>query len=277
MENIFSLEKCGKIQYLQCLSNVFSQFTVHAFSTRYGGASKNPYANLNLSLNVGDSDHSVLENRRRFLNTFDIDYQKVICVEQVHGDHIAVIKKKDSGKGALSFDSCIPGKDAMITNIPNIPLSMFYADCVPVFLLDPIKKAIGLIHAGRNGTFFKITLKTLFKMKEIYGTRPKDCLAIIFPSIGACCYQFKNHEIIRDWLTDKNIKNEIVQIKKNITVKIDLKKANMIQLKEAGIKSKNIFLSKNCTFDRSDIYFSHRRDNGKTGRMAAFLILKDSH
>jgi len=274
MENNFTLNKCGKIQYLQCYSKIFNKFTKHAFSTRYGGASKNAYTSLNLSLNVGDINEVVLDNRSRFFYPFNINYKKAVCVEQVHEDKIAVISKADSGKGALSFNHCILGKDSMITNIPNIPLLMFYADCVPVMLLDPVKKAIGLVHAGRKGTFLNISTKTLLKMKEVYGTNPADCLAAIFPAIGPCCYQFKNPEVIKNWLANKYIKQKIVQIGKNHSVKIDLKKANLLQLKETGIQRKNIFMNVNCTEDHSEIYFSHHRDHGKTGRMAALLMLK---
>ncbi|MEA2021459.1 MAG: peptidoglycan editing factor PgeF [Candidatus Caldatribacteriota bacterium] len=276
MDNNFKLKTSGMIKYLQCQSKGFNQLTKHAFTTRCGGVSNKPYSNLNLSFNVNDKIENVIKNRKRIFNELNMDYKSVVSAKQVHKDNITVVNKGDKGRGALNYGKSISKSDALITNIPNLPLLMCYADCVPVLILDPTKKVIGLAHAGRNGTLLNISLKTLLKMKEIFGTRPDSCLAVIFPSIGPCCYYFSNREIIADWLTQENITNKVVHIKRKNNWQIDLKKANYIQLIKVGIKSQNIFTSTECTADNPDIYFSHHRDKGKTGRMAAIFMLKDN-
>jgi len=276
MSNQFKLRNCGEIKYLQCQSKELNQLTNHAFSTRCSGVSKIPYNSLNLSLSVGDDKKSVIKNRKRFFDVFTIDYKKIVSTKQVHKDNIAIISREDEGRGALNYRDSISGSDALLTNIPSIPLLMFYADCVPVFILDPVKKVIGLIHAGRNGTLLNLSFKTVVKMKENYGTKPDTCIAAIFPAIGPSCYHFNNQEIVADWLTDENIKNNIVLKNKENIIQIDLKKANFMQLKKVGLKIRNIFTSNECTADNPKCYFSHHRDKGKTGRMAALLMLKEN-
>ena len=276
MNNQFKLRNCGEIKYLQCQSKELNQLTNHAFSTRCSGVSKIPYNTLNLSLSVCDDKKNVIENRKFFFDVFTIDYKKIVSTKQVHKDNIAIISREDEGKGALNYRDSIPGSDALLTNIPGVPLLMFYADCVPVFILDPVKKVIGLIHAGRNGTLLNLSFKTVVKMEENYGTKPDTCIAAIFPAIGSCCYHFDNQEIVADWLTDENIKNNIVLKNKENIIQIDLKKANFMQLKKAGLKTRNIFTSNECTADNLKCYFSHHRDKGKTGRMAALLMLKEN-
>jgi len=276
MDNNFKLKTSGMIKYLQCQSKEFNQLTKHAFTTRCGGVSNKPYRSLNLSFGVSDKVENVIENRKRIFNTLGMNYKSVVSAKQVHKDSITITNKGDKGRGALNYGKSISGSDALITNIPNLPLLMCYADCVPVLILDPVKKAIGLVHAGRKGTLLNISLKTLLKMKETFGTQPNSCLAVIFPSICPRCYYFTNREIIVDWLTQENITNEVVYIQEKNNWQIDLKKANNIQLIHGGIKSQNIFTSTECTADNPDIYFSHHCDKGKTGRMAAIFMLKDN-
>jgi len=276
MNNHFKIKKSVAIKYLQCQSKELNQFAIHAFSMRFGGISNDNYNSLNLSYNVGDKIENVVENRKRIFSALGINYKRVVAAQQVHGDKIAIINKGDEGRGALNYENSIPGSDALITNVPNIPLLMCYADCVPVLILDPVKKVIGLVHAGRGGSLLKISSKTLSKMKEIYKCEPSSCLAIIFPSIGPCCYCFENREIIADWLTKENIINEVVTTKEKNSWQIDLKKANYFQLINEGIKDQNIFTSPECTVDNPNIYFSHCRDKGETGRMAAIFMLKDN-
>jgi len=274
MKNHFKLKSFGSIKYLECQKKEFAKLTLNAFSARYGGISHKPYDSLNLSFNVGDEEKRILENRVRFLRIFNISHKKIVSANQVHGENIVVIEKKDEGKGALDYKTAISKCDSLITNIPGIPLFMSYADCVPVLILDPVKKIIGLVHAGRTGTFLKIALKTLQKMKNVFGSISSDCQAVIFPSIGSCCYRFKDRKIIDNWITDNNLTNQVVYFGRDKHWRIDLKKANYIQLLLGGLHENNIFVSEECTVDNSDLYFSHHRDEGKTGRMAALFMIK---
>ncbi|MEA1939456.1 MAG: peptidoglycan editing factor PgeF [Candidatus Caldatribacteriota bacterium] len=276
MKQNFELIGIEKIKYIRCRRRDFSNLTVNAFTTRLGGISENYYKSLNLSFNVNDKESYVLENRKRILDILDIDYRKIVSAQQIHKDRITVVERGDEGKGAFKYLEGISGSDALITNKPGIPLLMCYADCVPIIILDPIKKAIGLIHGGRRGTQLKIAFKTIIKMKQTFGTEPNSCLAAIFPSIGPCCYNFTNQEEIIDWLNEKNIYNKIVVKKEKNSWSIDLRKANYLQLIKSGMKTKNIFISEKCTADNHELFFSHHRDNGRTGRMAAIFMLKEN-
>ena len=276
MEQDFELKNTGTIKYLNCKKFNFNDLSVHAFTTRLGGISVYPYNSLNLSLNVGDKEDHVLENRRRILNVLGIDYLSVVSAQQIHEDKITVIKREDKGKGALKYLEGISGSDALITDIPEIPLLLCYADCTPILILDPIKKVIGLIHAGRKGTQLKITFKTLLKMKEVFKTEPHFCLAAIFPSINPRLYNFKNQDSISDWINDENICNNIVYRQGENSWHIDLKKANYMQLIKGGMREKNIFISSQCTTDNQELFFSDRQDKKNTGRMAAIFMLKGS-
>jgi len=152
---------------------------------------------------------------------------------------------------------------------------MCYADCVPIFILDPIKKAIALIHSGRRGTELELTLKTLFKMKKIFGTNPRSCLAAIFPSIGPCCYSIKEQNKIDNyWLNKNEFNGEAISKQNKSGWNLDLRKANYWQLINGGVEEKNIFVNEICTADHPELFFSYRRDKGNTGRMAAIFMLK---
>src|SRR4030065_1822983 len=176
----FELKELGPVKYFNCRELDNTNLVVNAFSTRLGGVSKSPFNSLNLSYNVDDEENCVAENRKIILDALNIDYRTAVTAQQVHKDKITVLKEEDKGKGAFTDSDAIKESDALITNIPEIPLLMCYADCVPIFILDPVKKAIALIHSGRKGTELELTLKTLFKMKKIFKTNPRSCVAAIF-------------------------------------------------------------------------------------------------
>ncbi|GAH56217.1 unnamed protein product, partial [marine sediment metagenome] len=203
MNQDFELKELGQIKYFHCRELDNTNLVVNAFTTRTGGVSKAPINNFNLAYNVGDKESRVVENRKIILDALSIDYRTVVTAQQVHKDEIALVRKEDKGRGAFKYSKGIAQTDALITDIPGIPLLMCYADCVPIFILDPVKKAIALIHSGRRGTELELTLKTLFKMKKIFETNPRSCLAAIFPSIGSCCYSIKEENRIDDyWLNE---------------------------------------------------------------------------
>ena len=275
MNSDFELKKFEKLKYFECRTINNSNLTINAFTTRLGGVSKYPFDSLNLSYNVNDKENFVIENRKIILDALGINYQKVVSAQQVHKDKITIVKKEDKAKGAFKYSNGIAESDALITNIPGIPLLMCYADCVPIIILDPIEKVIALIHSGRRGTELEITLKTLIKMKKIFGTKPSYCLAAIFPSIGPCCYNFRNRNKINDyWLNKDKFSGELIYKQNKDKWSLDLKKANYLQLIKVGLQEKNIFVNELCTSDNPEYFFSYRRDKGKTGRMAAIIMLK---
>lgn len=248
---------------------------MNAFTTRAGGVSRTPFDSLNLSYNVGDEESRVTENRKIILDTLGIDYRNVVTAQQVHKDKINLVRKEDKGRGAFKYSKGIAQTDAFITDIPGIPLLMCYADCVPILILDPVKKAIALIHSGRKGTELELTLKTLFAMKKVFETNPRSCLAAIFPSIGPCCYYIKEENKIDDyWLKEINYYGEPISLQNKRGRSLDLRKANYGQLIKGGVEEKNIFVNEICTADYPELFFSYRRDKGNTGRMAAVFMLK---
>ncbi|HYE11836.1 MAG TPA: polyphenol oxidase family protein, partial [Patescibacteria group bacterium] len=158
-------------------------------------------------------------------------------------------------------------------NVPGVPMITFYADCVPVFILDPVQKAVGLAHSGWKGTTLKIAVKTIEKMQEAYGTRPEDCLIGIGPSIEMKCFEIKEDAAT---LFKQGFDNwEIFMKKKDEEhYTADLWLAVKLMLMEQGVQEKNITISGLCTCCHEDLFFSHRRDKGKTGSLSAIIELK---
>ena len=243
----------------------------HAISTRLGGVSKPPFDSLNLALHVNDNSEDVLINRKRFAMTLNIDAEKIISPNQIHGDKIIRVDEKFLGRGAINYDDAIKNTDALITNVKNLPLMLCFADCVPIMFVDVENFAIGICHAGWKGTFKKISAKTLMMMTEEFGTDPKKCLAGIAPSIGPCCYQVGENVIDE---CKKNFPNHFDEIIINREGKnfCDLWKANLIQLIEIGMIEENIDVARECTCCKSSWYFSYRKSH-QTGRIAAIISL----
>ncbi|QZY57157.1 peptidoglycan editing factor PgeF [Crassaminicella profunda] len=242
------------------------------FTSRVGGVSKGTYNSLNLGLNTDDSRENIIENFRLLCEGLEISMNHLVFSDQIHEDHIKIVKKEDIGKGIIR-DSDIIGIDALITNVRKVALVTVYADCVPIFLLDPVNKVIALAHAGWRGTVLKIGKKVVEKMVETFKTNPKDCLAAIGPSIGKCCYEVDEGVINK---FNKNFTNldKFVFSKENNKYMIDLWQANKIALEEIGLLERNITISNMCTMCNKNVLFSYRGDKGITGRMAAIMEIR---
>lgn len=244
----------------------------HCFTTRRGGVSEGIYDNLNTSLIKEDKRENVLENLDRVCTAIGIDYKKLVFSDQVHSDEIRMVTKQDLGKGVTQA-SDIKMVDALITNEPGVPMITFYADCVPVFILDPVNKAVGLAHSGWKSTTMKIAVKTIQKMGEEYGTRPEDCLIGIGPSIEMKCFEIKEDtaaifkQSFHYWERFMRKQDEEHYI-------ADLWLAVKLMLMEIGVQEQNITISGLCTCCNEDLFFSHRRDKGRTGSLSAIIELK---
>lgn len=245
----------------------------HGFSTRLGGVSPAPYQTLNLGLHTGDQAEKVVENRRRFCDVFQLDISKAVTAEQVHGDAITVVTEREHGRGILAYETAIPHTDALITNTPGIPLLLFYADCVPVYFLDPENRAIGIAHAGWKGTFAHIGAKTVAEMGRVYGTKPDNCLVAIGPSIGPCCYEVDRF-VYELAITTFSYAEQLLSLTHPEKWRLDLWKANQLQLEEIGIPAENIKVAGICTSCNTNMYYSYRAENGVTGRMGALMALR---
>ncbi len=178
----------GEVPVYQIKALKDMPFIRHGFSTRLGGVSKGIYESMNLGLYVGDDRNFVLENYARFGRTLGIDYTRISAPDQVHKSNVLVVTEEDAGDG-ISKDKTHFDIDAQITNVKNIPLIVYSADCVPILLVDPVSRVIGTVHAGWRGTVDGIAAKTVEKMSEVYGCLPENIHAVIGPSIGPENYE----------------------------------------------------------------------------------------
>ncbi|MGE5557205.1 MAG: peptidoglycan editing factor PgeF [Bacillota bacterium] len=246
---------------------------IQAFSTRGGGESGGLFQTLNLSFQVGDEAEKVLQNRSAFCGALGIRPELLTCCEQVHGTDVAVVSGSDTGSGAAMRQNSIRGCDAMVTDVPGIPLFTVHADCIPLFLYDPRHKAIGLAHAGRKGTGGGIGGAVLLKMRDAFGSKPEDCLAAIGPGVGACCYDTDEQTAAVFVKWPRGVLDAGESMHGSPHFFLDLALINKLQIVEAGVREENVFIAPWCTSCRPDLFFSYRRDRGATGRMGAVIMI----
>ncbi len=257
----------------------FSSFpekeVVHAVSARLGGVSKAPCESLNLALHVGDDPEAVLRNRELFANSLHLRAKDIVTPQQVHGDRILRVTEAERGRGSQSYEDAIPDTDALITNVPGLPLMLCFADCVPVLFVDTENSAVGIAHAGWKGTMQNIAGKTLAAMEREFGTAPESCLVGIAPSIGPCCYEVGDNVGEECRKAFPNDWQELLVSAEDGTKHLDLWKANLLQLQAAGIPGKNIDVAEECTCCKHNWFYSYRADGGATGRIAAVIALRE--
>lgn len=250
----------------------------HGFSTKLGGVSEGIFQSMNLGSESSpyvDSPENILENYRRISSSIGFDPRTIVVSKQVHKTNIKLVDEKDCGKGLYlprDFDEI----DGLITNQPNITLVTKYADCVPLFFVDTVKRAIGLTHSGWRGTVQKIGMVTVKEMQKHFGSNPKDIIAIVGPSICGDCYEV-GEEVAEEFqhAFPKNVHNSKILEKNNKgRYQLNLWEANYSVLSEAGLTPEHIHISGVCTSCQSDLLFSHRKTQGKRGSLAAFLAMK---
>lgn len=251
-----------------------SQLVHHGFSTKHGGISQGDYSTMNLSFTRGDNRLAVVENFNRFASAIGVEADSLVFTDQVHENDVRVVTYDDRGKG---FDktSDIIATDGLITNVKGVTLTTFYADCVPLFFLDPVLKVIGLSHAGWRGTVKEIGPKTVEAMTNEYGSNPEDILVGIGPSIGACCYEVSKDVIMEfEKILNRVIIDKIVFWQDEEHALLDLWEANKQLLIQAGVLKQNILVTDLCTKCHSDDFFSHRVMGTSRGSLAAMLALR---
>ena len=244
----------------------------NAVSTRLGGVSKDYLASMNLGFNRGDLDENVIRNHEIFANVIGVNPKNIVTGNQTHTTNVKVVAKDDCGKG-IYRDRNYTDIDGLITNEKGIVLATYYADCVPLLIVDTKNKAIGLSHSGWRGTVGKIGKVTIERMGELYGTKPEDIVACIGPSICQKCYEISEEVAVqfKEAFPD-NIK-EILIDNGNGKYQLDLWECNRINFKEAGVLPENIKVTDICTCHNTDVLFSHRGHNGKRGNLGAFLSI----
>ena len=247
---------------------------LHGFSTRLGGVSKEHLYSMNLSFARGDKEENVRENFQRIAHAVGFSEEKMVFTHQTHTTNVRKVTEEDWGKG-FSKERDYSDVDGLITNVPQTVLTTFYADCVPIYLVDPVKKAIGLCHSGWRGTVGKISQMTIARMQEEYGSDPKDILAAVGPSICQNCYEVSGDVIeqFQDSFHEKYWK-ELFYQKENGKYQLNLWKANEIILEEAGITKEHISVTDICTCCNPQLLYSHRASKGQRGNLAAFLMIR---
>ncbi|MGI6677542.1 MAG: peptidoglycan editing factor PgeF [Dehalobacterium sp.] len=246
----------------------------HGFSCRLGGVSKGEFSSLNLAFHVGDDPAHVISNRKKIVHLLDSKIESLVASEQVHDHQVFVVEKSVQGRGSDSCATAIPGTDALITNIPGIMLSSYYADCVPLFFLDLEHQVIALAHAGWRGTVLNIGVKTLEKMAETFWTRPEHCLIGIGPAIGSCCFQV-DQKVLNTFVSTFDFCQQFTQPLGQGKWAIDLPGINHHLLIKKGVLPEHITQSRLCTSCNTDLFFSYRKEQGRTGRQAALIMLNE--
>ena len=262
------------LPYLSFSSYEALPYIRHMFTTREGGVSKDIYESLNLSFTRGDDETAVLENYRRVAQALGTSIDHIVTSDQTHTTNVRPVGKEDLGKG-ITRPRDYKDVDGMITDQPGVLLATFYADCVPLYFVDPVHKAIGLSHSGWRGTVGRMGQATVEAMERSFGSQPKDLLCAIGPSICQDCYEVSRDVAEAFIFAFPTHEKEILQAGALGKYQLDLWKANEIVLTEAGVLKEHIDLAGLCTCCNSSILFSHRASKGKRGNLGAFLMLTE--
>jgi polyphenol oxidase len=245
----------------------------HGVSTRVGGQSREHLASLNLSFAVSDEPDTVVANRQRFCGALDVDLDRAVCAVQTHGTNVAEVGLDDRGRGVFARGTGIPDTDAIVTDEPGVFPMLSFADCVPIVFVDPDHRAVGVAHAGWKGTVNGVVASTVAKMIARYDSRPERLLVAIGPSIGPCCYEV-GPEVVDS--LEKRVGDTTPFLRPRPTGRphLDLWQANRHWLWQAGIPEPNVETVELCTACRTELFYSHRREGGRTGR---FAVLAGRH
>lgn len=243
-----------------------------AFTTRHGGVSSPPFDSLNLSFQRADSRENVMENFRRLSENLNIPMESMVLTRQVHGEVITVVNKSHCGMG-LTRENEFGDTDGLVTAEPGIALVTFHADCAPVYLHDPVKHVIGLVHSGWRSTLLNISVKAVKRMEAEFGCRPKDIIAVVGPHIRQCCFEV-DMDVYR--LFAKVFPGMEDKMKPSgVKWKIDLGGIIRQSLILAGLSGCNIHDVNHCTVCEKELFFSHRGGKGSSGTGAALLMMLD--
>lgn len=226
------------------------------------------FTTRDLPLKAGERNDLIeeIENNKKLLcKEFGIPLENLIIPIQTHSDNVEIVNgKRETGNGILSP---YENTDALVTNQPNIALALNFADCVPIIFYDPVKKVIAAAHAGWRGTVAKIGPKTIGKMVEQFSCRPENIIALIGPAIGQCCFEVKE-DVLKQLI--ESVDNQCSNaFSKNHA---DLKLINKFQLLACGVKK--IDVCEYCTSCQNELFFSYRKEKGKTARHSAVIIMK---
>jgi len=272
MKEPFKLKK-DEYFIIESWTKLFPEL-IAGFSTKKGGVSQAEYEQLNLGFHVGDDKNHVAANRNILAKQLSFPLENWIGAEQVHNSQIYKVSQEDHGKGAAEYDSSFKATDGFYTNSQDTLLTLCYADCVPLYFVAPKQKMIGTAHAGWKGTVLEIGKKMIEQWNK-EGIPSSDIFVAIGPSICGNCYtvddKVMNH--VQNLLEEYDEKPYTLISRGQY--QLDLKHLNAILIAKAGVPTNQIQASTLCTSCESELFFSYRRDQGKTGRLLSFIGWKE--
>lgn len=247
---------------------------VAGFTTKNGGVSEHPFTGLNFGFHVGDDQDAVCQNRSLLAERLDFKLDRWIGAEQTHETLIRKVSKADRGKGAGTYESSFPGTDGFLTEADGILLTLCFADCVPLFFIEPDRRLIGVAHAGWKGSVGGIAREMIDHFHQ-NDAKTEKISAVIGPSICKKCY-IVDEKVIH---LVKNVLDDVENLPYNQIsdgqYSLDLKELNKQILLRAGIQNENILVTDYCTSCHGEHFYSHRRDTGTAGRMMAYIGWKE--
>jgi YfiH family protein len=305
---IFKLVSRGGLGWLESVRLSKIPWLVHAFSTRRGGPSPAPCAGLNLGFTESDRRERVEQNRRRFLLQLGGKDFVPASLRQVHSFHSLVVARDGAHQlayqfpgGAVSVPAATnpPAGDGLMTAEPGILLTVRIADCLPLLLVDPKRRLVAAVHAGWRGALARVIEKAVGDMRRAFGSDPRELVAAVGPSIRACCYEV-GEEVVEAFhgsfaqagrffrtlphrpeaATDRHAILFLSAYPPGHApehvpaARLDLTAVARQQLTSAGVKPANILVADYCTACRTDLFFSHRQEGGRTGRQAAAIGIR---
>jgi len=309
VRDTFQLVARGGLEWIECpiLSRI--PHMLHAFSLRRGGASRTPAPSLNLGFTPQASRIQVDENRRRFFRQLGAGEFTLASLRQTHASVVFLATRDTSdaltyqlagSSGVQTAGGPLPEGDALLTNQPGLLLSVRTADCLPVLLADPRRRAVGVVHAGWRGALARIVAKAVGEMRRLFGSQPEDLRAALGPSIRVCCYEvgqevvdafcgrftegerfFRRHSSGRGTAPAAATPLSSLPVyppghapEVSGAAHLDLVAVAQAQLLGAGLRAAHIQTVPFCTACRTDLFFSHRREGSLTGRMMAVIGIR---
>lgn len=272
-KNSIQQRQAGELEYLVFPKLEETGVVKHLFTTRTGGVSSGIYATMNLSFSRGDDPLNVMENYRRIGEVLETDPEHMVASRQTHTTNIHAVTEKDCGNG-IGRVSSYEDIDGLVTDVPGIALVTYYADCVPLYFVDPVHRAIGLAHSGWRGTVAGMAACMVLYMQEHFHSRPEELVTAIGPSICADCYEI-GEDVAKQFRG--HFPEKVLQKGKTPgKYQLDLWQANRSILLNAGVLPEHIAVTDVCTCHNPEYLFSHRASHGQRGNLAAFLMLKNN-
>ena len=273
---VMGLRICEEVPFLVFPSFEKTGLVIHGFSTRLGGVSAGDCATMNFARGRGDDPANIRENYRRMAAALGVDMCGMVLSYQTHTVNIRRVTKDDAGKG-VTRERDYRDIDGLMTDVPGLTLVTSYADCVPLFFLDPARRVIASSHSGWRGTVGRMGQRTVEAMRDAYGCRPEDLIVGIGPSICADCYEVGEdvaEAFARGW--DRELPPQVLSPYPGRPGKyrLDLQQANVLILAEAGVRPEHITVTDICTCCNKELLFSHRGSGGRRGNMGGFLCLR---